>query len=64
MNTLNNSSSESMKSLTQKVLNADLASRKKRAISIRAIRLYPLLAFPIIYYTFKVNFFLKKFYFY
>ena len=55
MNTMNSSSNESMKALTDKVIKADLASRKKRFVNMRAVRLYPLLMFPFVYYTLKVK---------
>ena len=54
MNNLNSSSSESMKALTNKVIKADLASRKKRFIGMRAMAVYPFLILPIAYYTTKV----------
>lgn len=54
MNHLNSSSSESMKALTDKVIKADLASRKKRFVGQRAARMYPFLVFPLVYYTVKV----------
>ena len=54
MNNLNSSSSESMKLLTDKVIKADLASRKKRFNGMRAIKVSPFLILPIAYYTIKV----------
>jgi len=52
--TINNSSSQSMKTLTEKVLKADLASRKKRMISAKAGKLSVLLMLPFVYYSIKV----------
>jgi len=56
MNFLNNSSSESMKALTEKVIKADLSSRKRRSVANRAGKMSPILLFPFVYYTVKVNF--------
>lgn len=53
--TLHSSSTESMKKLTEKVLKADLASRKKRMFSIKAAKLYPILLVPFAYYAVKVK---------
>ena len=45
MNFLNNSSSESMKALTEKVIKADLSSRKRRSVANRAGKMSPILLF-------------------
>lgn len=52
--TFNNSSSQSMKNLTEKVLKADLASRKRKMISLKAGRFIQLLTIPFAYYALKV----------
>jgi len=55
--TIHNSSSQSMKNLTDKVLKADLASKKKKMISIKSAKIAQLLFLPFAYYAVKVNFF-------
>ena len=59
--TIHTSSSQSMKNLTDKVLKADLASRKKRMISIKAGKVSHLLMVPFVYYAMKVKIFNKKY---
>jgi hypothetical protein len=54
--------SESMKQLTEQIIKADLASRKRRNISIQASKLGTLVWGPIILYVFYVRNFLKKLY--
>jgi hypothetical protein len=53
--TLKSSPSESMKQLTEKVLKADLASRKSKMLSVKAGKLHPFLVVPLTYYVVKVT---------
>lgn len=57
--TIHNSSSQSMKDLTEKVLKADLASRKKKMITLKVGKVTLLMMIPFAYYALKV-----KYYFY
>ncbi len=50
-----NSWSQSMKNLTEKVLKADLASRKRKMISFKAGKLTQILMVPFVYYALKVK---------
>ena len=52
--TFNTNSSQSMKNLTDKVLKADLASRKKKMLSLKALKFSQVLMIPIAYYVVKV----------
>lgn len=45
---------ESMKNLTEKVLKADLASRKNKMLSIRSTKFLQILWLPVAYYVVKV----------
>ncbi len=55
--TIHNSSSQSMKNLTEKVLKADLASRKKKMISLKAGKASILMLIPFTYYALKVKYY-------
>lgn len=57
---IHNSSSQSMKNLSEKVLKADLASRKRKMISLKAGKFTQLLMVPFVYYALKVKFLLLK----
>lgn len=52
--TIHTSSSQSMKNLTDKVLKADLASRKRKMIKMKAGKFQLILIFPFAYYALKV----------
>ncbi len=52
--TIHKSSSQSMINLTDKVLKADLASRKRKMVSTKAAKLAQLLVLPFAYYAIKV----------
>jgi len=52
--TIHTSSSQSMKNLTEKILKADLASRKRKMISVKAIKFQQILMIPFVYYALKV----------
>ena len=54
---IHNSSSQSMKNLTEKVLKADLASRKRKMITFKAGKVNLLLMIPFSYYDLKVKYF-------
>jgi len=47
-----------MKTLTDKVLKADLASRKKKMISLKAGKFSLIMMIPFSYYALKVNIFI------
>lgn len=53
--TFHTSSSQSMKNLTDKVLKADLASRKNKMISSKAGKFIQILMIPFAYYAIKVQ---------
>jgi hypothetical protein len=52
--TIHNSSSQSMKTLTDKVLKADLASRKRKMLALKAGKFSQILMVPFAYYALKV----------
>ena len=52
--TIHNSSSQSMKNLTEKVLKADLTSRKRKMITMKAGKFHQILMIPFVYYALKV----------
>jgi len=52
--TIHTSSSQSMKNLTEKVLKADLASRKRKMYTSKAGKFIQLLTIPFAYYALKV----------
>ena len=47
--------SESMKQLTEKIVKADLASRKRKMMHFSSLRIVSLVWFPIVGYTFYVR---------
>ena len=47
--------SESMKQLTEKILKADMASRKRKMMHFSSLRIVSLVWFPIVGYTLYVR---------